>query len=295
MKWLYFPFFDHHIAISEYTAEELRSAAAGQMVPRNVWIRPLGVDLRVFSPAQRTRDARCTLEQRIHASANTAIILYSGRLAPEKNLTLLFYSFAHLVERAKRIYRLVIAGDGIERTKWERFCAARVPGQVLFLGHIKSKHELAGLLANADAFIHPNAHEPFGIAPLEAMASGLPVIVPNSGGVCSYANLENAWIAEPDSASVSSAVESLLDQPSEAARRMRNALQKAARFSWPSVAASFLDLYAVLHQASAATGNAPVVLPAPAFTSTPARGFSLAFSRGASHSAEAAFRLFSRL
>src|SRR5262249_42146890 len=52
-KWLYFPFFDHHIANSEYTAEELRRASRGAMVLRNIWILPMGVDLQRFSPGRR--------------------------------------------------------------------------------------------------------------------------------------------------------------------------------------------------------------------------------------------------
>jgi glycosyltransferase involved in cell wall biosynthesis len=50
------------------------------------------------------------------------------------------------------------------------FYASRAPGRAAFLGHIKNPDELAGLLANADLFIHPSDREPFGIAPLEAMA-----------------------------------------------------------------------------------------------------------------------------
>lgn len=50
MKWLYFPFFDHHIANSHYTAAELRAAARGQMVNRGTWILPMGADLTLLTP-----------------------------------------------------------------------------------------------------------------------------------------------------------------------------------------------------------------------------------------------------
>jgi len=77
---------------------------------------------------------------------------------------MLFDVFARLARDARRDYRLLIAGDGIERPRWEVFCAAHFPGRASFLGHIKSPEELAGILANADAFIHPNHNEPSGIA-----------------------------------------------------------------------------------------------------------------------------------
>ena len=49
---------------------------------------------------------------------------------------------------------------------------------------------LADLFTDGDLFVHPNPREPFGIAPLEAMAAGLPVVAPDRGGVTSYANAD---------------------------------------------------------------------------------------------------------
>ncbi len=74
------------------------------------------------------------------------------------------------------------------------------------LGQINDTETLANLFANCDAFVHPNPREPFGITPLEAMASGLPVVAPNSGGVLSYANSENAWLSEPTAECFSEAI-----------------------------------------------------------------------------------------
>jgi alpha-1,6-mannosyltransferase len=51
------------------------------------------------------------------------------------------------------------------------------------LGYIADRELLADILANCDVFLHPNPHEPFGIAPLEAMASRLALVAPDSGGV----------------------------------------------------------------------------------------------------------------
>jgi alpha-1,6-mannosyltransferase len=288
LKWLYFPFFDHHLANSEYTAEELRTASRGQMVPRNTWVLPMGVDLRRFSPARRTLEARKLLRRRLGANDASVLLLYAGRLVPEKNLTLLFDVLVHLAKTSRHDYRLVVAGDGIDRSRWEALCASLVPGRVSFLGHVGDADQLADLIANADAFVHPNHREPFGIAPLEAMASGLPVVVPDRGGVSSYANSENAWIARPDAQSFASAIEALAADPAEASRRSQNALQTAAEFSWVKVAASFLDLYAQLHQMERSCGAS---MPAPGFSSTPAKGLELALSRGISRSAEKIFRL----
>jgi alpha-1,6-mannosyltransferase len=293
VKWLYFPFFDHHIANSEYTAGELRAASQGQMVSRNVWIRPMGVDLHHFSAARKSGEARRELLRNLRGAHDDSVLLvYSGRLVPEKNLSLLFEVFAHLVRQGSRDYHLLIAGDGIERERWEAFSALHAPGRVSFLGHIKEPDQLANLLANADAFVHPNPREPFGIAPLEAMASGLPLVAPNCGGVATYATSENAWVAAPDLENFVQAIEALFGDAQETSRRADNALQTATAFSWDRVAASFLDLYAELHRAGVTRQNE---LPSAAFSSTPAKGVKLAFSRVISQSAEKAFRLASNV
>lgn len=290
VKWLYFSFFNHHIANSDYTAGELRDASSGHAVARRIWIRPMGVDLGHFSPSRKTPDARRRLLAELKANEESAILVYAGRLVPEKHLSLLFEAFDYLVRKTNRDYRLVIAGDGIERPHWEAFCASRTPGRAVFLGHIKGPENLAELLANADAFVHPNPHEPFGIAPLEAMASGLPLVAPDRGGVATYANSENAWIAAPYRESFAAAIEALFGDPIEAARRARNALRTAAEFGWEKAATAYLDLYAELHRAAITQGD---VLDQPSFSSTPATGMRLALSRSVGQMAKAIFRLAS--
>jgi alpha-1,6-mannosyltransferase len=204
MKWIYFPFFDHHIANSEYTAAELRQAAEGRAVPRGTWIRPMGVELGHLSPGLRSPAARQRLLQDfgaglgadLGAKEDAVLLLYVGRLVPEKNLPLLFAVMERLSSNAQRDFRLLVVGDGMERARWEQECARKLPGRVRFAGHIGDALTLAQLYANADLFVHPNPREPFGIAPLEAMASGLPLVAPNQGGVTVYANQQNAWTTD---------------------------------------------------------------------------------------------------
>jgi glycosyltransferase involved in cell wall biosynthesis len=292
MKWLYFPFFDHHIANSAYTAEELRSASQGHLIQRNVWIRPMGVDVAHLSLARKSAAGREKLLQMCGGKPESVLLLYAGRLALEKNLGLLFELMARLVRDEKRDYRLLVAGDGMERSKWEEFCKREASGRVTFLGHLKSAEELGDLLANSDAFVHPNPREPFGIAPLEAMASGLPLVAPNSGGVTSYANATNAWLAPADVESFAQAIESVLSDEGERSPRVNEALRTAAEFRWDAVTPRFLDLYAELC-ASAASGAE--ALPHADFSSTPVEGLELAWFRGVSQSAEKVFSLASNL
>ena len=248
MRRVYFPLFDHHIANSVYTAEELRAASRGHLVRRGIWIRPMGVDLSEYSPTHRTPEGRRRLLALCGADVDAVILLYAGRLVPEKNLSLLFELMEHLSHGSTdRRCHLIVAGDGMERAYWERYSASRLPGQVAFLGHIRDTNMLTTLAANADIFVHPNPREPFGIAPLEAMASGTPLVGANSGGVISYANLENAWTVPPTVVHFAEAVRVILSNRELTQRKTRRALVTAESYRWERVAAGFLDLYQELY------------------------------------------------
>lgn len=289
MKWLYFPFFDHHIANSEYTAAELRSVADGHLVPRGTWVRSMGVDLRHFSPKRRTPELRRRLLENFGAMEDAVLLLYVGRLVPEKNLDLLFEVLPHLAGR-RRDYRLLVLGDGIERERWERRTASTSPGRVLFMGHIVDKDVLANIYANADVFVHPNPREPFGIAPLEAMASGLPLVAPNQGGITSYANAENAWTVPANAESFAVAIQEVMTDRAVAGYKVQKALTTANDYRWEKVASSFLDLYDKLMCECRGTNQSGA-----RFYSSNAKPVKAALTRGAARLAVTTFRAWSNL
>lgn len=112
MKWLYFSLFDHHITNSHYTADELPPVSIGHPIQRGVWVRPMGVDCRGLSPALRCSAARQSLLKRVAASDTAVLLLYVGRLVPEKNLALLIDAIAALKNQREREWRLMIVGEG---------------------------------------------------------------------------------------------------------------------------------------------------------------------------------------
>jgi alpha-1,6-mannosyltransferase len=247
MKWLYFPLFDHHITVSQFTAAELREASRGHMVPRGVWVRGMGVDIEGFGAARRDPLLRRRLLARAGGGVRAYLLLYAGRLAPEKNLPLLVGMMERLALSPDFDFRLVIAGEGMLRKQLERAAAVSCPGRVAFIGHIGNRDELAAIYASADAFVHPNPAEPFGIAPLEALASGLPLIACNRGGLMSYASPANAWLADPDPRSFAAAALDLARSPAVAESRVEAGLETARRYDWPAIASEYLMLYREIH------------------------------------------------
>src|SRR5258708_7331522 len=244
MKNIYFPLSDRHVAVSEHTAAELAVASRGHKVQRGVWICANGgVDCANLTPLRRSAFIRAGLIKRTDAGEQSILLLYVGRLAPEKNLPLLTQMMERLAGDGRRDYRLVIGGHGFLRGPWEQGCRRRGPGRVTFLGQIGDRAALADLYANCDIFIHPNPREPFGIAPLEAMASGLALVAPNAGGVTSYANGSNAWLAEPDADAFAAAVEDVVASPALRQERCAAARATALGYAWENVTGRYLDLY----------------------------------------------------
>lgn len=89
MKHFYFLAFDPHIAVSPHVAGELHEASRAHEVRRSVWVRPMGAQCELFHPGRRQPQKRRWLENVTGAPEGRVLLLYAGRLVPEKNLGLL--------------------------------------------------------------------------------------------------------------------------------------------------------------------------------------------------------------
>lgn len=261
VRHLYGPPFDAHVANSEYTAGELRRSLSDRP-PDFIQVCPMGVEFRAFGPVHRDRQLRRRLLAQAGGTPDSVLLLYAGRLSPEKNVGLLMDMLEHLQRPTAwdaRDYRLVLAGDGPMAEGLLRAASHRTGDRVLWVGAIRDRAELAAYYASADAFVHPNPREPFGIGPLEAMASRVPVVLPSAGGVLSYANPTNAWLAEPNGESFAHAVRSLLTKPSES--RLAAATETARQLDWSLVASRFFKLYEAIHRRQQASASSSLSTP----------------------------------
>ena len=119
--------------------------------------------------------------------------------------------------------------------------------KIVFLEHL-DKDELANYYANCDVFVHPNPREPFGIAPLEAMASGIPVLVPNSGGLLSYSTDENAWLVEPTAEQFAAGVRDILSDEKRRDDKTARAYETSKNYSWEKSTDRLFSTYDRLYE-----------------------------------------------
>lgn len=106
-------------------------------------------------------------------------LITTGRLIPEKHFDMLIQAVANI---SSLPLKLSIIGDGSERKKLQKLIyKLHVKNQVQLLGH-KSKQEIVALLQESDIFVLPSQSETFGVAYIEALACGLPIIATDCGG-----------------------------------------------------------------------------------------------------------------
>jgi glycosyltransferase involved in cell wall biosynthesis len=246
MRKCYVPRFDFHLAASDYIATEVRRLLPERLRDR-LRVCPMGVDYEAFGGPRDRSALRQELLGQTGGGENTLLLLYAGRLSKEKNLLVLPEVLARLGGRARLEYRLIIAGGGPFTAELRDSLEKLAPGRSVFLGHCQ-REELRALYHGADIFLHPNPREPFGIAPLEAMAAGLPLVAPASGGVLTYANSGNAWLAENTAEAFAVAIESVHADTEIYGRKIASARRTAEEFSWTRVTANYFQLYDQFHE-----------------------------------------------
>ncbi|GAA3460979.1 glycosyltransferase [Saccharothrix longispora] len=208
--------YDVVVCTTEFAREEFDRIGA-----RNVVRVPLGVDLRTFTPTRHDRSLRADL-----ARGADALLVHCGRLSPEKHVERSVDTAAELHAAGHRV-RLVVAGDGPRREALERR-AAGLP--VTFLGFLGDRAAVADLLATADVSLAPGPHETFGLAALEALASGTPVVVSASSALREIVRPGCGAAVADHALAFAGAVSALLDDPEPTRRSAARA--RAEEYPW---------------------------------------------------------------
>ncbi|WP_431988386.1 glycosyltransferase [Streptomyces parvulus] len=197
---------------------------------RNVVRAPLGVDLAGRHPSLRDPGLRARF-----ARADEILLATCSRLSVEKRPGTALDALDALRRRGVRAV-LVVAGDGPLRGRLEQRARERAL-PVAFLGHVADPGLLGALQASADVCLAPGPAETFGLAALEAMACGTPVVASASSALPEVIGSAGAVAADRGEA-FADAVEALLARR-EGDRRAR-ARARAECFGWGTAVEAFL-------------------------------------------------------
>lgn len=207
------------------------------ITPASIDVVPCGVDVELFRPADRPR------------AATGRRLVIVGRLVPRKGVAEAIRALAGIPDA-----ELVVVGGPAagELDSYPEVCRLRavaesagVAGRVRFTGQLPHA-ELPAVLHSADLLLAVPWYEPFGIAPLEAMACGLPVVASAVGGMLdTVLDGQSGLLLEPgDSTALAAAVSGLLDDLPRRQRMAEAAVRRAREcYSWSAVAARTEQCY----------------------------------------------------
>lgn len=217
----------------------------------NVSVLGRGVDSHRFTPDRRCADLRSQWA----VTENDLVVLYVGRLAPEKNLPLAIAAY-HAMRRESDAVKCVIVGDGPLRASLQ----AAHP-DLIFCG-LQTGEPLATHYASADLFLFPSETETFGNVTLEAMASGLVVLAYDYAAARTHIRHGETGILVPygDTRAFIDSAARLAREPRVLLQMRQQARAHIAAFDWSVIVEQFAGL---LTEACGAPRAAPQLFENP--------------------------------
>jgi glycosyltransferase involved in cell wall biosynthesis len=222
------------IAISENTKRDVCRLLG--VAPGKVEVIPCGVGSEfqpVAAAVKREFRERRGLEP---------YILYLGTIEPRKNLVRLVQAYARM--RCAGAPKLVIGGApgwGYESVYGE-VERLGLGDSVLFPGYVPPD-EAPMWYAAAELFVYPSLYEGFGIPPLEAMASGTPVVAADSSSLPEVVSGAGVIVPPEDTQALTEAMATLLGDPTRRQELVALGLERARSYSWTHAAKATTALY----------------------------------------------------
>ena len=173
-------------------------------------------------------------EVRERYQLNDRFIMYAGNVKPHKNLERLIEAFVLLRKmEGNADLQLLITGSEVSKYTMLRRAVHRhnLHKFVRFLGY-QSERTLATLYRLADVFVFPSLYEGFGLPPVEAMASGTPVVVSKVSSLPEVVGDSGVLVNPYDATSIANGVQTVLTDTNFAEDLKKRGLARSRTFSW---------------------------------------------------------------
>lgn len=196
---------DAHIAVAEIQKRHLVEVEG--LRPDSVHVIYNGVDTALFRPA--SNDERSSMRRALGASDDAMVLMAVGSLKPIKGVDILLRAVAPVMQKHAHVH-LVLVGEGPDRTALKSLARELgIADRVLLLG---LRDDVDALLRAADALVLASRTEALPTVVLEAMATGLPVVATNVGGIPEMVEHDRSGIlvAPEDVAALGAAIERIV-------------------------------------------------------------------------------------
>jgi len=185
-------------------------------------------------------------EARMRYGLNERYIFYLGGLDQRKNVQQLVRAFAHVHRQVgDPQLQLLIAGNP-DKQKGSLFPDPRpvaadlgMSGQIIY--RFVEEEDKTALYSGTSLFVFPSLYEGFGLPPLEAMASGVPVVVSDRTALPEVCGTAAVYADPDDPASIASGIDRLLGDKSFYEEKKESGLKRASQFTWTNTALAFRE------------------------------------------------------
>ncbi|MDQ3587118.1 MAG: glycosyltransferase family 4 protein [Actinomycetota bacterium] len=225
------------IACSSYMREHVADVYG--LEEESIFVIPNGIDPKELVPVDDLDSLRARF-----AAPHERLVLLVGRLVYEKGFQLALEALPGLIERVGDV-RFLVAGSGTAEPELRRQAADRgLDDHGTFLGWI-GDDVLHSLYRIADLTVVPSIYEPFGLVALEAMASGCPCLVSDTGGLREVVPNEDVGLRfrSRDAASLAAMAERVLVDSALRDRLVAEASEHVLSFDWADVARQTAAVY----------------------------------------------------
>ncbi|MBC7878455.1 MAG: glycosyltransferase family 4 protein [Anaerolineales bacterium] len=219
-------------------SESMRDTLVNQYgLKNNYTVIPTGIDLEAYTTASGEKIRRKRRWEK------ETVMISVGRLAPEKNWPLLLHATATILKEHPH-FRFVLIGDGPERKNLEALAKELgIRKKVTFTGSLPFS-ETPSYMKAANLFGFASVTETQGLATLEAMAAGLPVVAVDASGTRDILKHgQQGYLVENDAEALAAGVIKLLANPERMQRFAEAAYKRAQSFNIESLTEKLLDVY----------------------------------------------------
>jgi glycosyltransferase involved in cell wall biosynthesis len=232
----------NHAQRLHFTTEQEKQEASTLELEASSFILPHGITLPPFKPK-----AHHQLRENLNLSADEPIILFMSRLHEKKGLEYLIPALGKLKEKR---FTFVLAGNGTpeyETHITQLIQAAKITNRTYRSGFISGEQKTL-FLQGSDLFVLTSHSENFGVAVLEAMAAGLPVLITPGVALASVVRQHQlGYITDLDTQMIASQLQSCLENPTQLERlrdRAREFILK--HYTWEQIAGQLIEIYTAI-------------------------------------------------
>lgn len=228
----------HIITDSQFVREELISSLG--VAAERITAVPLGVGSR-YRP-RREAETRKILD--FYHLQHGQYLLAVATMEPRKNLPGLIAAYMRLPVSLRRRFPLVLAGDhGWKSLDLEKTISSlEAKGEIRRLGYLPAEH-LPCVYSGAGAFAFPSFYEGFGLPPLEAMASGVPVLTADNTSLVEVVGDAAILVGAEDNDAILVGLERLLTDEEFRRTARQRGLAQASRFTWKRCIDQLVSIY----------------------------------------------------